>query len=454
MPAVPASVIAPPRPAGAWQEDRAYYLLTALLVIASLFMAQLPDAFTWDYVGQNNFEVSGTHALIAKLQWLPLFMLGLGLVALRFRLSMALLPHLNPFLLAAVLWCGLTTFWSYDPGFTSRRAFKLMLIMFIGFGFIVASWRIDRFEHLLRIGILGFLVGSLLFIAAFPRLGIHQLAEVEPDLAGAWRGLSTHKNGLGPVAAIGLILWTHAWMRGRDPSLAVFAMLVSAVCLIGSRSSTALACALICLMVIALVLKTRLLHRPGLPAFLFVTLLLVPAAAFIVLYGIPTQKELLSPLTTALGRDLTFTGRIYLWEGLLNEIPKHPWAGIGFQAFWRGLDSASGDAMRAAGFVVNQGHNGYLDTLNELGIIGLVLVLSAIALDLRRAWRFGAISNDVLAIHLSLQVYQLLVNLSETQFLRTISLTCFLWVLSSFHLSRISLQADLLRRAGHGKGMP
>ena len=107
-------------PLAQWVPDRQFRWATALLVAVSLFMLQMPDGFTWANVGKLSTDAfSGGGTAISKVQWLPLFALGGLLLLLRFRLAMAMLPHLNPFLVAMTLWVLASALWSYDQRFSS-----------------------------------------------------------------------------------------------------------------------------------------------------------------------------------------------------------------------------------------------------------------------------------------------------------------------------------------------
>lgn len=431
--------------------DRQFYWLVGALVVGSLWMLELPDGFTWAAVGRPDAGADGAN-IIAKLQWLPLFGLGGLLILSRFRLAMALLPHLNPFLLALVAWILISALWSYDASLTLRRSIKVLGVLVISWGVVLACWDYGRYERFLRWGMLLLLLASLLFLLLRPRLGIHQSDESEPLLAGSWRGLTMHKNSFGALASLAAVFWTHALLTTERKAVALFGLLVCLACLIGARSSTALVCALASIALMVAGLKTRLVQRPG--AFLLFcgALFVVPLLWFVILNGVPSIDEALGPLTKLLGRDLSFTGRVPLWDALLDEIPQHPWLGVGYQAFW-GPPGTLSDAARAkAGWTSVNGHNGYLDTTNEIGLIGLALLLAAIAFDLRRAARLATLSASVFALHTAVQFYQLVSNLSETMFVRTISLTFMLTALSSLHLARISLDLDLRRR--HSGSLP
>lgn len=433
------------RPPG-WVVDRQFRLYTAALVLISLFMLMLPEGLSWASVGRHSIDASEGGNLLSKLQWFPFFGLAGLLLLLRFRLAMAMLPHLNPFLVAAMVWILASTLWSYDPDLTLRRAIKLLGAFLICWSVALASWDIGRFERLLRLGFLAFLLASLVFVVVNPTLGIHQADENEALLAGSWRGLASHKNSLGTLASVSLLFWAHAWMAGQQRRLALPALALSLLMLLAARSSTALLCGLLATGLMIAALRSDWVQRPGRLLLFGAAALLVPFLWLVILSGFPTLEQALGPLTRLLGRDLTFTGRVPLWQALLAEIPQRPVLGSGYLAFWGGPGTLSDAARAQAGWISSNGHNGYLDTANEIGLVGLGLVLAAIAYDLRRIRRLAAVSVGLFALHAALHLYQLVVNLSETMFWRPISLMFLLTTLSSFHLARLSLDLELRRR--------
>lgn len=86
---------------------------------------------------------------------------------------------------------------------------------------------------------------------------------------------------------------------------------------------------------------------------------------------------------------VTLTGRIPLWEIVLSEIQDHPWLGVGFAAFWNPHNYPRMEQL--VGFPVVSAHNGFLDMLLVLGVVGLALLLTfclcATVTTVRRARR-------------------------------------------------------------------
>jgi len=70
--------------------------------------------------------------------------------------------------------------------------------------------------------------------------------------------------------------------------------------------------------------------------------------------------------TSLVGRDATLTGRTDSWAGLVPLAERNPHFGM---RLWRHLDLSDG----GRGPMVNEAHNGYLEVLLQLGLVGLVI---------------------------------------------------------------------------------
>jgi O-antigen ligase len=200
-------------------------------------------------------------------------------------------------------------------------------------------------------------------IAFFPALGISW------DPYG-WRGIYFTKNGLGINSLYGIILFISLLADKKTAKLAVVGLILSSILLVGSRSVTSLiSCA--CALLIWMVLQAYL--NKNKPFFIsLVVFFLFVCVSGMWLYLTNNAEIVISNL----GKDLTFTGRTPIWEGVLFFIKQSPWLGYGYGAVWIGRDYGIGsfisDPMNY--YVVNS-HNGYLDLLLEIGAIGVALVL-------------------------------------------------------------------------------
>ena len=74
-----------------------------------------------------------------------------------------------------------------------------------------------------------------------------------------------------------------------------------------------------------------------------------------------------------LHRDEGLTGRLNLWNAVLLAISKRLWLGYGFNAFWQGMKGESGYVLTAVGWAPKYAHNGFLDLVLDLGLLGLLV---------------------------------------------------------------------------------
>jgi len=124
-----------------------------------------------------------------------------------------------------------------------------------------------------------------------------------------------------------------------------------------------------------------------------------------------------------LGRDLTFTGRTYIWEQVL-EMPVNRLVGAGYLMFWDGHYGQS--ALDEMGVRISTAHNGYLEVLLDGGLIGVAL------LGIMLLGRGNAIVNRMVAgdnwgrIAFIFWVLALIHNFSESTFFRFSILWFFL----------------------------
>jgi len=135
--------------------------------------------------------------------------------------------------------------------------------------------------------------------------------------------------------------------------------------------------------------------------------------------------------------DSSFTGRTTIWGFSETEIAQRPLLGWGYQGFWLvGADAPS--VTEAPGWVkgMPNSHNGYYDTMLELGYVGLGLLVVFLATtihvigrvmqhDFRRAW-----------ILLSIALFVIIYNCLETLWLRAFDLSWVVFVLVAVEAAR------------------
>lgn len=344
------------------------FVLSGLLVVAGVFNPVFND-----FLGTR--AASYTEANAARLAVnSAIYGIALALALLRWRrTSLVLAAH--PLVIAAILLPLLSLIWSVDPDTTLRRASAHVLAG----AFCIYLASTISLDDLFRRLTLTFLIGailSLIYVALAPEAAIHAWG----GLTGSWRGVYGHKNELGQAASIGVIVALLAVDRTRlDVCIRLAALGLSVALLVMSRSVTSL----LVVVSLAVVIPTGFLLQnrqfsPGV-RLLFLALL--------VLLGVGIASQWASLALEALGRDLSFSGRTTLWQGVSDVVAdRFPVLGAGYGAFFTpsgGIDDLA-PYLTHWGGVPNHAHSGFVDTRANLGWPGVVLLWGLILTSLYR----------------------------------------------------------------------
>lgn len=142
--------------------------------------------------------------------------------------------------------------------------------------------------------------------------------------------------------------------------------------------------------------------------------------------------DLFVPMTTALGRDATLTGRTEVWETLLSmEI--NPVLGEGFENFWLA------DRLKYLWDIYwwhpNQAHNGYLETYLNLGFVGLFLLVGIIFNAYRKAKVTMLKDIDFGCLKIIYLLLFLIYNITDASF-HTKNIVGFVFFMVAFDFSK------------------
>ncbi|TDU28700.1 O-antigen ligase [Panacagrimonas perspica] len=365
-------------------------------------------------------------------KWSPLLAIALAIVAARAQLFMAMLPFINPGMILLLGWCLLSALWAPSAVFVLTQAISVIGVSMIAVAFSLSGWHPGRFESRLAFAVNILLVASIFTAVFYPAIGVHSGTDV--SLRDAWLGVTYQKNGLGQLSAVGMILWTYLWASRR--ARAVIAAAGFALCLftvVKSRSSTSLLLAMIsCAGVVAL-LRPRISLRAG------TRKLIIGALAVVLPIGIyiAVATPYLGFIGRYFGKDGTFSGRKEIWDALILEIEHRPILGTGLNSFWGGADAGEARVRAAVGWAVRNGHNGYLDVANELGLVGLALLIFFLGWYCVSLVRLARISRDHFALHLPLFVYVVLANTTESGWFFLIAPAHLVGMYASVEISRL-----------------
>ncbi len=281
----------------------------------------------------------------------------------------------NWFLVALVLVALVSCLWAEMPTLVLRRGIAVFGTTLFGVALAVRL----SLEEQLRLMSWVFRIIAVLSLACIvlaPSYGISDWVEHQ----GEWRGIFDHKNGLGSVMALSILVEWHLPTQTRfSVALNRLALVLSAVLLIFSSSMTpmiALAASLLFLQIYKFAMQ-----RLRIPVYAIVLATLLMIASGATMLFIDSER-----VTSALGRTSDLTGRTEIWGRVMSYIPERPVLGYGYSGFWYGASSKSLTVDQVMGTRIMYSHNGYLEILLTLGAVGLLLALGFLATGIKRAF--------------------------------------------------------------------
>lgn len=330
------------------------------------------------------------------------------------------------FLVAIVILCFISISWSYLPMVTAKRAIRTAVIYICSAAFIVNTENEEeRIKYLYKISWV-YIIITLLSVFLF---------EGAKDSFGNYTGLSDQKNQLGQILFASIFCCYAGIVQSKGSgkklvlTLNLFFIFIGCYLIVNTNSITSL----ICLILVFLIIMTKYLDyifKSKSLKNIFITLLLCFFCSISIIMTL-YFKNSINTLLTMIGRDLTFSDRITLWQFIFNEIKQHPILGIGYQAFWVVGSIKREMIIDTFQFYPFGAHNGYLDLLNELGILGL----STIVIMIIRYFYF----NNQLRSHKILHIFVLsflFLNLQESAILSPYSKINTIFII--FYLSMFS----------------
>ena len=286
------------------------------------------------------------------------------------------------FLTLFLLWCALSISWSPYPFVSFKRFFQILATVLVSLGALLPLQRSEELWPLFRPILHVYLLLSLFSVLAVP-------GAIDPKTL-TWRGLAPSKNLLGQAALVATLFWfIDARKRGLyGMAIAIIMATMSLVLLAGSRSATSLITLVVIAAFSALVITDSRFAQLGVGrAFLAISTLLLSAFILCAVWLFP---DAVSAFFSTIDRDITFTGRTDLWGMIWNEAQRHLFLGGGFGGFWVVENPRLVAIYEEFVWLPNQAHLGYLDILNETGVVGFLLLLSAMLDYSFRLIRFGA----------------------------------------------------------------
>jgi exopolysaccharide production protein ExoQ len=376
----------------------------------------------------------------SKIFWPALALISLIWAASNYtRLSF---PPLILWLFACLAFAGLSVTWAFKPEISFVRfAQQAMIITAI----VIPAMLAGRGVDLMRGLFICFAIAAVLnLVAVFTRPPI----DVKFATWG-YPGYFSGKNYLGEFAVITFLLSLHemlyaGWRRASGIVIAI----ITVALLIASNSKTSMGLVVLAPLLAGMTLLIR--KKTGLsPAII---LLSIPVGwwVFSTVTGFTVYR-----LSNILYGDPTFTGRSIIWDFVRSEIDHRPLFGWGYQSFWLvGPDAPS--IVNAPGWVKDMpnAHNGYLDTMVELGYAGYALLLAFIIATLHAIGRIADRAPLRAWLVLALAVHIIITNGLESLWMRGFEMLWIVFVILAAEAARYWRAAPARARQLARSGKP
>ncbi|MEM7064221.1 MAG: O-antigen ligase family protein [Cyanobacteria bacterium P01_B01_bin.77] len=266
----------------------------------------------------------------------------------------------DKWILIVVFLSAISFIWSEYADYTTELI-KTELFQMSAFGIYLSTrFTLRQQLNFLIIALSMAMFLSFVVAATMPSMGISE--------EGLFRGIFDHKND---ASAYGILAALASFSLALDKSEKKSSLMgwlvfgVAIIFVLATTSKTGLVLSIFIPLAITFYIRSR--WKGEIIAIILPIIVLV---VYAVLTLIISQWHF---LLSAIGGDPTLTGRTDIWRVSLEHIAERPWLGFGRGAFWF-LGSQTQDevsnAVAAFGFTAPHAHNGYIDLLLDIGLIG------------------------------------------------------------------------------------
>jgi len=337
----------------------------------------------------------------------------------------------RPALVILLLWIALTCVTSWEPALAVRRFAFAVVLLGIGAMVLLLPKSVRHFSDLIAAVTLITLIACYLGVLLVPQLAVHQATDfLEPEHAGEWRGVFSHKNQAGAVMVMFVFIGLFV-MRMRSLALGGLIAALALIFLGFSGSKTAMGVLPMVLILSAIIGHTR---RPIVGITLVVAILFAFNLFSVGTVIFPAVQKLVAMVMP----DATFTGRTDIWEVGVQAVAQRPITGYGFSAFFGTPEVVYGlGENQTWANEATDAHNAYLNLALTIGLPGLLLtILWAVVLPIADFYRLpsDARSAPMQLLFLRVCLYGIYSSCFESSIFQQVGEVWFFFMISAFGL--------------------
>jgi O-antigen ligase len=260
-----------------------------------------------------------------------------------------------------------------------KQSFTYSVSVFANFIFIIFVYRVLSLEEFLKITqyslnfmiLIGVILGFLNYEKA---IYIDPLQRDNVFGTALIKGVFSHKIYSGVYSTLATIL-NLAFMKGKAR---IFWALLTSFSVIVSGSATGVVVFVIALLIYTFSIYFKTVRLPK--GFTLIISFVFIIGALTIYFSLPYIFELL-------GRDQNMTGRGYLWEWAFKFWLKEPFFGWGYLGIFGEYYNAPSNIINDSSFYfAPHFHSAYFQILAELGVVGFVIYITAIACSAKQFW--------------------------------------------------------------------
>lgn len=339
-----------------------------IYIIFTFYPTSMPFKST---LQERGAEAIGSSNIINQIIYSSIFILT----------TIAAIPKLNQIyslikqeraIIIFLIWALVTIIWSDFPFVSFKRWFQIFTFYWVTLVYFAHYPYIDDLIKLIKPIIYSYILITLAVCLLIP--------EAKDPEFNTWRGLTLSKNNLGQVGLILSVLTLIIVNFEKEiikKNIAVLFFILSITISLATFSSTTYISLFIFLSgSLVFYLSKKFWRNLGVGyAFTIILSAFLVTLGGLIFYFDPTITDFIQGI---FGKSETFYDRGKLWSVMIWNISQHPIIGCGFQGFWV-IESPKIQLLyQSFIWLPIQAHNGYLDMINETGLVGFAFFLGII----------------------------------------------------------------------------